>query len=129
MKNALAAALLLLLSLPAQASPALQGSYTLDRNRSDSIDKAIEKTIAKMSFVLRPIARSRLRKTNPGFETITLGFDGDQARISAGPGAPVVLPMSGAPIRWKRDDGEVFTVRGKLQNGIYTETFEAPDGT
>lgn len=82
-----------------------------------------------MSFFLRPIARSRLRKTNPGFEKISLVFEGDQARVSAGPGAPVVLPMSGAPIRWKREDGEVFTVRGKLQNGTYTEMFEAPDGT
>jgi hypothetical protein len=106
----------------------LAGQWTLDSKRSDDVNRAIEATVKKMNFVTRPIARSRLRKTNPAYASIALAFTGDEARITAGSGRAVVLPASGAPVRWKRSDGEVFTVSGKLQNGTYIETFDAKDG-
>jgi hypothetical protein len=129
MRRAPAIALLMFLTVPcAFANERLAGRWTLDRQRSEDIGKAIEETIRTMNFVTRPVARGRLRKTNPAYTSISLAFTAAQARITAGPGAPIILPASGAPVRWKREDGETFTVSGKLQNGTYVETFEAKDG-
>ena len=106
----------------------LAGTWTLDRSASDDVNKAIDGVVRKMNVITRPIARGRLRKTNPAYERITLAFTAESARITAGPGHPVVLPASGAAVRWKRSDGEVFTVSGRLQNGTFVETFDAKDG-
>jgi hypothetical protein len=38
-----------------------------------------------------------------------------------------VLPLSGAPVRWKHD-GETLTVTGKTSGSGYVETFQAADG-
>ena len=104
------------------------GHYALDRGSSDDVDQAIERTVKKMNFITRPIARSRLKKTNPAYSSITLNFTSSNAHITAGPGPEVVLPNSGAAVKWRRSDGETFTVTGKPQGGTYVETFAADDG-
>ena len=110
------------------ADESLAGTWTLDRAASDDVNKAIDAVVKKMNAITRPIARGRLRKTNPAYERITLEFSDVSARITAGPGNPVVLPASGAAVRWKRSDGETFTVSGRMGNGAYVETFDARDG-
>jgi hypothetical protein len=120
-------AILMMLAVSAFADERLAGSWTLDRSRSDDIDKTINETVRKMNVFTRGIARGRLRRTNPAYANVEISFSDADARITAGP-ARVVLPLTGAPVRWKRGDGETFTVTGKLQSGTYVETFEAKDG-
>jgi hypothetical protein len=123
-----AALILFLIATTALAhSPLAGGSFTLDRARSDDVTRAIESVVTKMHVVTRGIARRRLRQTNPPYESISLTFTGDAARITAGPGGPLVLPLSGAPVRWKRD-GETLTVTGVMRGDTYVETLSAPDG-
>ena len=46
--------------------PLWLGAFTNEKQSKDGIDAAIETAVAKMNFVTRPIARSRLKKTNAG---------------------------------------------------------------
>jgi hypothetical protein len=116
-----------LLAGPGLSDPTLAGSYALDRGSSEDVNQAIDAAIRNMNFVTRPIARGRLRKTNPAYERIVLAFTPESAQITAGPGGALVLPASGAPVKWNRN-GEVLNVSGRLQNGAYVETFDAKDG-
>jgi hypothetical protein len=118
----IALVLLLIAALPVHAD-----SYTLDRARSDDVNQAIEAVVGKMNVLTRGIARRRLRQTNPPYATISLTFTNNAARITAGPGGPLVLPLSGAPVRWKRD-GETLTVTGVKRGDTFVETFTAKDG-
>ena len=113
---------------PVAANDRLAGTWNLERSASDDINAAINETVRKMNVLVRSVARNRLRKTNPAYSRITIAFTATDARISAGPGEPVVLPLSGKAIRWKRSDGEVFTVSGSMRGGSFVETFEAKDG-
>ena len=92
------------------------------------VRKAIEAGIAKMNFVARPIARSRLRKTNPLYERIVIAHDGAQISVRYDQGKPVVMPADGAAVKWTRDDGEVFDVSAKSGDAQLEQTFKAEDG-
>lgn len=120
------AVLLSLLTLPAGAAEPLSGTFTLDRNRSDDVNAAINSVVKKMNPLTRSVARRRLRNTNPAYPSVAISFTDDHARISAGP-STVTLPLSGRPILWKRA-GEMLTVTGRRDGNRYVETFDAKDG-
>ncbi|MGN6187120.1 MAG: hypothetical protein ACTHQM_26075 [Thermoanaerobaculia bacterium] len=127
MRRALAVLVLLLLTTTAFAESPLAGHWTLDRAKSSDVNAAIEKSIAKMNFIARPIARGRLRKTNPVYPNAAFSFTSDAARVTAGANT-LTLPLSGASITWNRD-GEKIRVSGRLTNeSTYVETFDASDG-
>ena len=128
-RHTIALNLLVFFAAHALASDAgLSGTWVLDRARSDDVNAAIEKTVRRTNVFIRSVARSRLRKTNPPYERITLTFSAGEARVGAGPGSPIVLPASGKAVRWKRPGGEVFMVSGRMSGSSYVETFEAKDG-
>ncbi|CAN5616948.1 hypothetical protein BH23GEM7_BH23GEM7_22310 [soil metagenome] len=124
------AMLLLLLSAAAGVaqSRSLEGSYTYLRAASDDINQAIERGIAGMNFVTRPVARGRLRKTNEPFGAITISRTPAEVAIATDGGAPVVTPADGSAVRWRREDGEVFQVSTALRDGVLRQTFVADDG-
>ena len=115
-----------LLALNAIADDRLKGSWTLDGQRSDDVDKAINDTVRKMNVLARGIARGRLRKTNPAYSTISIAFTNQSALIATG-GTTLNLPLSGAPVKWNRD-GENINVSGRKDGSSYVETFDAKDG-
>lgn len=116
-----------LFATAAHAAHPLEGTYLLDRASSDDPNAAIEGVVKEMHAVARPIARRRLKKTNPAYARIALHFTGNAVRINAGAGGTVVLPLSGAPVRWKHD-GETLTVSGQSSGNSLAETFQAADG-
>ena len=120
---------LVLFQAPLQAQgTALNGSYSLVGNGGAEINRAIEQAIAKMSFVVRPIARGRLRRTNLPYATIQLGITSNQITIDTRNGNPITTPADGTPIEWKREDGEVLRVSTEWRNGALQQTFVADDG-
>lgn len=124
-------ALVLALLAPAMAraqTPRLEGTYTYVASASDDIGKAIEQGTAKMNFITRPIARGRLRKTNPVYRTVMIAHTPTEVRVTTDGRAPIVSPADGAPIRWKREDGEELDVSTEWEDGALEQTFEAPDG-
>lgn len=114
-------------SAHAQETP-LQGVFASAGGGRETIDKAVEAATSKMNFVIRSVARSRLKKTNPPYQRIDIRNDGSQITVRFDKGNPVVMPADGAAVKWKRDDGEVFDVSAHAQGSQLRQTFKAEDG-
>jgi hypothetical protein len=110
----------------AQAS--LEGMYAFAAEGSGDVQGAIDATVAKMSFIKRPIARSRLKKTNPIYKTVAISRSGNEITVDFNGGTLVTMPADGSSTRWKRDDGEVFEVSARWQGSTLTQSFKAEDG-
>ncbi len=92
------------------------------------INKGIEAAVEDMSFITRPIARSRLKDSNKVFKTMTFDVNGDKIGIKQGD-RPMITMQEGKPTKWTRDDGEVFTVtHSKDGEHSFTQSFKAEDG-
>ena len=116
---------------PASAQKAtIEGTFNAS-NASQSeqqIERAIESAVAKMNFVTRPIARGRLKKTNPVYQRIRIGEEGGQISVQFDDRKPIQMPVDGRAVKWTREDGEVFDVSATRQAVILTQTFKAEDG-
>lgn len=123
------AALALPLAGASAQEPNLRGTYTLDRARSDDVNRAIESAVARMSFVTRPIARGRLRRTNPVYSRVEINYTQTEVTVQLDQRRPIVSPANGTPINWTREDGEKFQLSTEWENGVLEQTFRAEDGS
>lgn len=116
-------------ALPAASqTPSLNGTYTYVAAESDAIKPAIELAVAKMNFITRPIARGRLTKTNTPYQSVEIRESDAEVAIAADSRAPIVAPADGTPVKWTREDGELFDVTIRRVNGTLEQTFIAEDG-
>lgn len=125
---ALAALALPLAGASAQEST-MRGTFAIDRSRSDDVNRAIETAVARMSFVTRPIARGRLRRTNPVYSRVEINYTQSEVTVQLDQRRPIVSPANGQPIKWTREDGEKFDLSTEWQNGRLVQTFRAEDGS
>ena len=131
MRRTLCVAGLLLSAFILQAHAAntdMAGRYVYVPERSTAVDRAVEKAVTEVNFVLRPMARSRLKKTNQPYQNITLTIGADKLSITTDRRAAIVTPASGKPVKWRREDGEMLDVSMKWQGRTLQETFAAKDG-
>lgn len=125
----------LALALPAAGqqagarTSALDGTYTLNRAASDDINRAIENAVSRMNFVTRPIARGRLRRTNQPYQRLVISHTPQQVSVTTDNRAAIRTPANGTPIKWRREDGEMFDVSTEWENGTLEQTFKAEDGS
>jgi hypothetical protein len=128
--NAIAAASLIGIGTNALAQQStIDGTYTFDAKRSDDINATIESGVANMNFIVRPIARSRLKKTNPAYQRIVISHDASEIVVTLDARKPIRMPASGTSIKWTREDGEKFDLKGELQESMLKQTYVAEDGT
>lgn len=106
----------------------LSGSYKSVSERSNDISQAIDKAVANMNFIKRPIARGRLSRTNFAYKQIRIELGATEAEITYDTQAPIRMPLNGEPIKWKRADGEVFDVSARLEGDKLVQTYKAEDG-
>lgn len=106
----------------------LQGVYAIDAARSESIDAAIDRSIADMSFVVRPIARSRISKTNPRYERIALSRTDTTVSVQFDARKPIDMPADGHAVQWQREDGEKLDVSAQWSTTKLLMHFKAEDG-
>lgn len=115
--------------LPAQSQArSLEGSFVYDAQASEQINPAIERAIARMNMVTRPVARGRLRKTNTPYQRITIAHTPTQVTVTTDGRNPIVTPAAGTPVDWRREDGEMLKVSTEWKNQVLEQTFAAPDG-
>lgn len=128
---ALAAVFALALPGAAQAghNASLDGTYTLNAAASDNVNAAIDRAVARMNFITRPIARGRLRKTNQPYQRVVISHTAQQVRIASDNRAAIATPANGTPVKWRREDGEMFDVSTEWENGRLEQTFQAEDGS
>jgi hypothetical protein len=115
--------------LPAQAQNAtLPGVYTNDRQTGDGIAKAIDAAVETMNFITRPVARSRLKKTNAPHRRVTIATGEQEITVAFDANQPVRMPADGHTAKWTREDGEVFDVSAQWSGDKLVQTFKAEDG-
>lgn len=123
------AALALPLGAASAQESSMRGTFTVDRAHSDDVNRAIETAVGRMNFVTRPIARGRLRRTNPVYGRVVVNYTGDQVSTTFDQRHPIESPSNGTPIKWTREDGEKFDLSTEWQGQRLVQTFRAEDGT
>lgn len=113
-------------SVSAQA-PEIAGSFSYAPDLSDNIDKAINAGIQDMLFVIRPIARSRLRKTNVPDKALVFKQTIDTVIFTDDSGKPVSTPNNGAGVDYVFD-GETMKLSTLAKDGKIVQTYDAKDG-
>ena len=126
-----ALALVLAASLPAglhaqQAS--MKGTWRYNAQASDNVMTAINAAVNRMNFVTRPIARGRLNRTNQPYQRVVIDFTQQQVSITMDQRSVINTPANGTPIKWTREDGEVFDVATAWEGHGLKQTFKAEDG-
>jgi hypothetical protein len=108
--------------------PVPAGTWTFVPEESDRISDAIDQAVAHMNFLVRGVARSRLRGANQPIDRIVIRYPDDQLYVSLHEDAPpVVTPRSGtAP--YTRRDGEVVRVTTEFRDGAIRHFFDSDDG-
>jgi hypothetical protein len=106
----------------------LLGTYINESQSNKPIEAAIEAGIAKMSFITRPIARSRLKKANSPHRTVEITRTQDEIGVAFDGNKPVLMPADGRTIKWTREDGEVLDVAGNWTGEQLVQSFTAEDG-
>jgi hypothetical protein len=105
-----------------------EGTFALDRAASDDVNRAIERTAAEFNFLLRPFARSRLRKANPVPKEIRIVYSPAEVSVQLERYPAIAAPRDGRTIRWTRDDGAVFDLTATTEAGVLRQTFRGEEG-
>jgi hypothetical protein len=124
--------LLAALAVPAAAhaqESSMRGTWTINRQASDNVENAISTAVARMSFITRPIARGRLRRTNPVYSRVVVNYTPQQVSTVFDTRHAIESPANGQPIKWTREDGEKFDLSTEWQQGRLVQTFRAEDGS
>jgi hypothetical protein len=120
------------LALPAAShaqESTMRGTWVINRQASDDVNRAIETAVARMSFITRPIARGRLRRTNPVYNRVVVSYTPQQVSTVFDTRHSIDSPANGQPIKWTREDGEKFDLSTEWQQGRLVQTFRAEDGS
>jgi hypothetical protein len=74
--------------------------YVVARDESDDVRAAIERAIAHMNFLIRPIARHRLTRTNRVPGRLTFTVTADTLIVTFEHANPIVTPLDGTVVPW-----------------------------
>jgi hypothetical protein len=103
--------------------------YALIPDSSESIRGAIDRTVAHMNFITRPIARSRLSKINPTPQRVRVDLESDTVSVAFDNGNPVVTPLNGETVPWLNPlTGESNQAHGAVFGDTVRQTIVAHDG-
>lgn len=109
--------------------PIPDGLYEFVPDGSDEIEGRIEKAVAHMNFLIRGIAKRRLRGANEQIERIDLRYQGDSIWISLRENEPWVVSLrNGEYMPYTRADGEVVQVKTDIEPGVIDQYFDSEDG-
>lgn len=111
----------------------LTGRFVRDDAASDDVAAAIDRAVAAMHFVTRPIGRSRLRATNQAPRDVRFALPADSIVILFAGQPELRARRDGSPREWRNAAGEPFTVRLSASVGSdgsvsVTQSFDAEDG-
>jgi hypothetical protein len=119
--------LILALMLTVQVAGATPVGHWSVANVPD-ISAVIDQAIAPMNFLFRPIARSRLRKTNLVYQHILVSRTASEFIVQFDDRPVMRMPADGTPVTWTRDDGEKLTLAAHQAGEDLEQTFTAGDG-
>ena len=103
------------------------GEYTLVRAESADMRKVVEDTAAGLNFLIRPIARSRLRKTQIAFPSLSITRRGEGLRIAHVQGTDIMHQTVDEVVRTQAPDGSKIAVR-LMPGPPLSQSYESGEG-
>lgn len=115
--------------LGAQTVPIPAGTWQFVPEQSQQIDEAVSEAVSHMNFLVRGIARSRLRGANRPITRIVIQYPENDVYISLREDEPpVVSPQTGEFATHTRSDGELVQVKTELGDRVIRQFFDSDDG-
>jgi hypothetical protein len=115
--------------LSAQTEPVPAGTWRFVPEQSESIDRAVDQAVSHMNFLVRGIARNRLRGANKPITQIVVRYPDDNVYLQfRSDEPPTITPRSGDFVPYTRADGEVVQVKTELGQGVIRQFFDSDDG-
>jgi hypothetical protein len=102
--------------------------YDVVPEESDDIRAAIDRSVEHMNFIARPIARHRLRATNPMPLQLRLDATRDTIVVRLGDAPPAALPRDGTAVPWVDIDGDKCRISLVLAGDTLIEHIAAHGG-
>jgi hypothetical protein len=103
--------------------------YELLPNESDDVKAAIDRAISHMNFIVRPIARHRLTRTNHPPGHLTFANHPDTLVVTFEGANPIVTPRDGGLIPWVSGvSKEVYQVKAVVAGDTLHQLILASDG-
>jgi len=113
----------------AQAEPIPAGTWHFVPAESDEIEQRIDQAVSHMNFLVRRIARGRLRGANRPIDWIEIQYPEQEVYILFRPDEPPTSsPRDGEFVQYTRADGEVVRVNTELGDRTITQFFDSDDG-
>ena len=112
----------------ANTQPAFDGTYKLDDAQSDNIDTAIDQGVKGLNFLVRHIARNRLKKLNPGYRTVSITSSDSEISIVVDNQPALKMATNGSAVVWTSPAGGKTNVKVRFENGHLLQQFDSPDG-
>jgi hypothetical protein len=113
----------------AQTGPIPAGTWRFVPEQSQQIDQAVDQAVAHLNFVIRGIARNRLRNANKPISRVIIQYPDTNVFISFREDEPpTISPRTGEFVPYTRSDGEVVRVQTELGEGTIRQFFDSDDG-
>jgi hypothetical protein len=103
--------------------------YSDDPAERAAREQAIEATAKEVSFVIRPIARSRLRSGTRTAPWIELRANRDEISVQFQGRTPMVASSGGGPATWKNEDGNPVNVQYRMEGQTLVQVLTTPEGS
>lgn len=107
--------------------PDLEGKWVRIPEKSGDVPKAIEACIAPLNFAFRPIARSRLTKTNKVPQRLEIRSAAGSLGVVYTPGKEWASPADGRALPVSGDEGKAKLSTRMVGNAL-VQHFEGEDG-
>ena len=99
-----------------------------DHTDSDNTNEVIETAVEKLNFVMRDIARGRLKKLNPAYRQVAITSSPNEISVAVDNQPPLRTPAKGAPVAWVGPDGGKVNASMQLTGRLLAQTFTSADG-
>lgn len=101
----------------------LNGTFVIDRNASDDLNKAIEIATSRSQVLVKKMERSKLIRLHTPYPRITIAYDKKQVSIQLGDEPAVISASDGGMTEWKDPGGAKYQIRSRWNNGQLVQSF------
>jgi len=115
-------------SLSAVDFKSFDGTYKLDDAASDNIDNAIDQGVKGSNFLVRHFARSRLKKLNPAYRTVSIASSAREVSIVVDNRPALKMPADGSAVVYTSPAGGKTNVNVRFEGGHLLQEFNSSDG-
>jgi len=112
----------------AQASD-IQGTFSLLPRKSDNVGQAVESTVSKMNFVIRPFARKMITEAAIPNKKLCITSSGNKLSILADGCQLPVSSMDGTRTKYLNPDGVMIDMRMRLEGNRLEQIFATGNGS